>query len=88
MLTTLIEVIISVFIANFEARNHPYLISFIKGLVAGIFGFLVTATKIYLSTGNLDFNNIKLGIFISLSIGLILSCILMFLTFLEQMNKD
>ncbi|WP_119690947.1 hypothetical protein, partial [Acinetobacter soli] len=77
MLTAFIEIIISFFIANFEAKNHPYLISFIKGIIAGLVAFLLIATKIYFNLGYLDFDNIQFGIFICLSIGFILSLILM-----------
>ena len=88
MLTTLIETIISFFVANFEAKNHPYLVSFIKGFIAGIFAFLLTILKIYFVDGYIGFDKITFILIIGFLIGLILSLILMLLTFFEQMNKD
>ncbi|MHA3113990.1 hypothetical protein [Acinetobacter sp. ANC 4193] len=87
MFTELIEAIISAFIANFKMKNHPYFNSFMQGVMVGSIGFIFGVIKFY-SRDELNLKNIKFGLIISFSIGMILSLILMLLTYFERLEKN
>ena len=39
MITLIAEIIISIFISNFKADEHPYLLNFFKGVTIGLIGY-------------------------------------------------
>lgn len=39
MITLIAEIIISIFISNFKADEHPYLLNFFKGITIGLIGY-------------------------------------------------
>ncbi|HGY4638412.1 TPA: hypothetical protein ACNV0F_001041 [Acinetobacter baumannii] len=76
MLTVLVEVIMSVFIANFKASEHPIINIIVKGVLiaAGMF-FLVLFSDISQDKET----TILLNIVLALAIGLLISIVVFFI---------
>ncbi|MGQ1126358.1 hypothetical protein ACT4VC_00375 [Acinetobacter baumannii] len=73
MLTMLVEVIMSVFIANFKASEHPIINTFIQGIIIAIVMFLL---MMFSDFSNGKESSIGLGLAISIGFGF---CISLFL---------
>lgn len=81
MFTIFIEVIISIFVVNFKAKRHPYLISFIKGMLVAICGFLYLN---YFNSDPIPKNRLFNAFLLVLGAGVFLSLILMFFVWLDS----
>ncbi|WP_414436008.1 hypothetical protein [Acinetobacter bereziniae] len=77
MLTIIAEVIISFFISNYESEKYPYLISFFKGIVLGVSGFILGMLIDFFNKDLMDLQGVLLFFLISIGIGL--SCSLFFM---------
>ncbi|MDC5316045.1 hypothetical protein OHW94_11205 [Acinetobacter baumannii] len=73
MLTMLVEVIMSVFIANFKASEHPIINIIVRGLLVAVIGFFIALFSSIVE--GWDFS-IVFALIFSLIIGLVVSIFL------------
>ncbi|HCA4923633.1 hypothetical protein ACT4ZA_11565 [Acinetobacter baumannii] len=73
MLTMLVEVIMSVFIANFKASEHPIINIIVRGLLVAVIGFFIALFSSIVE--GWDFS-IGFALIFSLIIGLVVSIFL------------
>ncbi|WP_288413890.1 hypothetical protein [uncultured Acinetobacter sp.] len=85
MLTVLIEVIMSVFIANFKASEHPIINIIVKGVLIAIVMFLLVLFS-DISQGKETTK--LLNIVLALAIGLVISIVVFFIEkFFDYIDK-
>ena len=88
MLTIIAEVIISFFISNYESEKYPYLISFFKGIVLGVSGFILGMLIDFFNKDLMDLQGILLFFLISIGIGLLASLFFMGCKWLDLNSKN
>lgn len=88
MLTIIAEVIISFFISNYESEKYPYLISFFKGIVLGVSGFILGMLIDFFNKDLMDLQGVLLFFLISIGIGLLCSLFFMGCKWLDLNSKN
>ena len=87
MVTILIELIMSTFIAGYKVENYPYFSNFIKGILVGLIGFLRGVVP-YIFKGELMAkSDLVLYFIICPLIGLLVTIFLSFLHWVEHSYK-
>ena len=76
MLTILVEVIMSVFIANFKASEHPIITIIVKGVLIAIVIFLLV---LFSDISHGKETTVLLTILLALAIGLVISIVVFFI---------
>jgi len=85
MLTILVEVIMSVFIANFKASEHPIINIIVKGVLIAIVMFLLV---LFSDISQGKETTILLNIVLALAIGLVISIVVFFIEkFFDYIDK-
>ncbi|MDQ9820509.1 hypothetical protein RFY44_16785 [Acinetobacter bereziniae] len=88
MLTIIAEVIISFFISNYESEKYPYLISFFKGIVLSVSGFILGMLIDFFNKDLMDLQGVLLFFLISIGIGLLCSLFFMGCKWLDLNSKN
>ncbi|WP_202742648.1 hypothetical protein [Acinetobacter calcoaceticus] len=85
MLTVLVEVIMSVFIANFKASEHPIINIIVKGVLIAIVMFLLV---LFSDISRGKETTVLLNIVLALAIGLVISIVVFFIEkFIDYIDK-
>ncbi|WP_119025459.1 hypothetical protein [Acinetobacter soli] len=85
MLTVLVEVIMSFFIANFKASEHPTINSIVKGILIAMVMFLLV---LFLDISQGKETTVLLNIVLALAIGLVISIVVFFIEkFFDYIDK-
>lgn len=84
MFTILIDVIISVFVVNFKASGHPYLICFIKGMFTAVAMFLYFLIEGYIDNDPVPIERMFVFVPVIFGVGIGLSLLLMLFTWLNS----
>ncbi len=79
MFTILVEIVMSVFIANFKVKDHPVLSALIRGLLVAIVLFFLIIISDIRQGGE---SSIYLALLVSLVAGVVLSAIVFLIEFI------
>lgn len=84
MLTILVEVILAFFISNYESENYPYLTGFMKGIILGVSGFLLSMLIDIINHKVMETHLIILYFITCIGIGVIGGLFFMFFTWFTK----
>ncbi|WP_309802347.1 hypothetical protein [Acinetobacter bereziniae] len=75
-------------VSNYESEKYPYLISFFKGIVLGVSGFILGVLIDFFNKDLMDFQGVLLFLLISIGIGLLASLFFMGCKWLDLNSKN